>query len=148
VFQNPRCMNCHALDFPRQGEDGHRHAFNVVRGSDDHGAAGLHCNACHQAASQAASGVPGAPSWRLAPRSMAWEGLSAGQIGRAILDPKKSRMSPAELVRHLTEDDLLGWAWHPGTDSHGKPRALPPLSRDQFVALAVRWVAAGSACPD
>ena len=60
VLQSPRCMNCHTReDFPRQGDDRHRHTFQVTRGPTNHGAAGLHCATCHQSVNQAASGVPG-----------------------------------------------------------------------------------------
>ncbi len=63
VFQHPRCMNCHPrIDFPRQGDDRHRHAMNVTRGPADRGAPGLHCSTCHQSSNQTASGVPGAPA--------------------------------------------------------------------------------------
>src|SRR5690242_478705 len=102
VLQSPRCMNCHARgDFPRQGDDGHRHVFNVARGPEDRGAAGLHCGTCHQTVNQAASGVPGAPDWRLAPRRMAWEGLSVAELCRALLDPARGGMHADELVPHL-----------------------------------------------
>jgi hypothetical protein len=87
VLQHPRCMNCHPrTDFPRQGDDRHRHTMNVMRGPADRGAPGLHCSACHQSTNQAASGVPGAPDWHLAPLRMAWDGLSAGELCRALLD--------------------------------------------------------------
>ena len=53
VLQHPRCMNCHTgEDFPRQSDDAHRHQMNVTRGSEDSGAAGLHCSACHQEQNQ------------------------------------------------------------------------------------------------
>ena len=33
VLSNPRCINCHtATNYPQQGDDRHRHLFNVVRG--------------------------------------------------------------------------------------------------------------------
>src|SRR5579871_6095 len=39
VLQHPRCMNCHTRsEFPRQWDDRHRHAMNVLRGPADHGA--------------------------------------------------------------------------------------------------------------
>src|SRR5579862_5132139 len=97
VFQSARCMNCHPrAAFPTQGDDRHRHLMNVARGPDDHGAPGLHCGTCHQAENQTASGVPGAPDWHLAPLRMAWEGLSPGEICRALLDPKRGGMKPAQ----------------------------------------------------
>src|ERR1041385_8478193 len=50
VLRHPRCMNCHSRgDFPRQGDDSHRHMMNVRRGRDGQGVAGLRCSTCHQA---------------------------------------------------------------------------------------------------
>ncbi len=35
VLRHPRCMNCHSTgDYPRQGDDGHRHTMGVRRGGD------------------------------------------------------------------------------------------------------------------
>lgn len=140
-------MNCHtSTGFPRQGDDRHRHTMNVSRGADGHGAAGLRCGTCHQSANQAASGVPGAPDWHLAPLSMAWEGLTPAQLCRVLFDPGKGGLKPAGLAAHL-ETSFVRWAWSPGTDAHGRPRSTPPISHRAFVALARRWVATGAVCP-
>jgi hypothetical protein len=102
VFAHPRCMNCHTEElFPRQGDDEHRHTPNVARGPNDNGAAGLHCRTCHQEENQAASGVPGAPDWHLAPAPMAWQGLSAGDLCRALRDPARGAMPPDQLLAHF-----------------------------------------------
>jgi hypothetical protein len=147
VLQHPRCMNCHPRsDFPRQGNDRHRHTMNVTRGADDHGAVGLQCRTCHQSANQSASGVPGAPDWHLAPVRMAWEGLTMGEVCRALLDPARGGLQPTQLVAHLNTG-LVRWAWAPGTDTHSQPRATPPMSHRQFVELAREWVATGAGCP-
>jgi len=147
VLQSPRCMNCHTrTDFPRQGDDRHRHIMNVARGPDDHGAVGLRCGTCHQSANQPASGVPGAPDWHLAPLSMAWEGLTPPQLCRVLFDPQKGALRPAQLIPHL-ETEFVLWAWSPGVDAHGRPRSTPPMSHRAFVALARRWIATGAACP-
>lgn len=147
VFEHPRCMNCHSrADFPRQGDDRHRHSMNVARGPKDHGAPGLQCSTCHQAANQAASGVPGAPDWHLAPLRMAWEGLTPGDLCRALLDPLRGGMQPEKLVAHL-DTGLVRWAWTPGTDVHGTPRTSPPLSHEELVEVARQWVATGTQCP-
>jgi hypothetical protein len=99
VLKHPRCINCHTSeDFPRQGDDRHRHTFNVTRGVDDRGAVAMRCGTCHQSANQMASGVPGAQGWRLAPLRMAWEGLSTGDLCRALLDPQRGGMTPAKFV--------------------------------------------------
>jgi hypothetical protein len=149
VLTHPRCLNCHtSVDYPRQGDDQHRHAFNVRRGPDDKGAAAMRCQTCHQAANQDASGVPGAPGWRLAPLRMAWDGLSPAQLCRALLDPTRGGMTPASLTAHLENERLVAWAWRPGRTSVGVERRPPPLSHDEFVALVRKWVALGAACPD
>ena len=49
VLHHPRCMNCHSKgDFPRQGDDGHRHTMDVRRGAHGNGVAGMSCSTCHQ----------------------------------------------------------------------------------------------------
>ena len=62
VLQSSRCMNCHVIgDRPRQGEDRHIHAQNVMRGRDGKGLPGLMCSNCHQDRNQeSAGGPPGA----------------------------------------------------------------------------------------
>ena len=89
VLTHPRCMNCHTLtDYPRQGDDRHRHSMNVRRGPDNHGLPGMVCTTCHNRANNGASGVPGADEdWHLAPLSMGWEGLSRRQLCETLKDP-------------------------------------------------------------
>jgi hypothetical protein len=147
VLQHPRCMNCHTRDaFPRQGDDEHPHIMNVSRGTDGHGALGLRCSTCHQRTNQAASGVPGAPDWHLAPLSMAWEGLTPSQLCRVLFDPRKGALAPRQLAAHLGTP-FVRWAWAPGTSAHGQLRSTPPISHRAFVDLAQRWVDSGAACP-
>jgi hypothetical protein len=147
VLQHPRCMNCHTnTDFPRQGDDRHRHVANVARGPDGRGAAGLHCSTCHQAANQITSGVPGAADWHLAPLRMAWEGLSVPELCRALADPVRGAMTPDQWVAHI-QTPLVVWAWSPGADAHARARSTPPLTHDAFVEITRRWVASGASCP-
>lgn len=149
VFQHPRCMNCHtSTDFPRQGDDQHRHAMNVRRGSDGTGVPAMRCASCHRRSNNAGTGVPGAEEdWRLAPLSMGWEGLSIGEICRNLSDPAKNGgRTGRQVVDHL-HTHLVMWAWSPGKTSHGEPRTSPPLSHAEFVAAAEAWIAAGAPCP-
>jgi hypothetical protein len=147
VLQSPRCMNCHtSTDFPRQGDDRHRHLMLVVRGPHDHGSPALHCQTCHHDTNNTETGVPGAPDWRLAPLSMAWEGLSAAQICQVMFDPKRGGLQPDKFVAHI-ETPLVQWAWDPGTDLDGHTRATPPVPRDEFLQLAREWVLSGTKCP-
>jgi hypothetical protein len=149
VLTHPRCLNCHPKsDSPRQGQFERIHVPPITRGAGGHGPAGLQCSACHQAENNTASGVPGAPHWQLAPRSMAWEGLSPGQLCRALNDRKKNgNRSVAATVKHLTADELVGWGWHPGTDAAGKPREPVPIPKEEFVGIVHAWAKVGAPCP-
>jgi len=144
VLTHPRCLNCHTrVDYPKQGDDRHRHLFRVARGPDDRGAKAMTCSTCHQSINNVASGVPGAPDWHLAPLRMAWEGLSVGQLCRTLKDTSKNggRSLPA-LVEHLTADRLVQWAWSPGGG-----RVPPPIGQSEFHDLVHEWADSGAACP-
>ena len=149
VFRHPRCSNCHTItDFPRQGDDRHRHTMNVRRGPDGHGVAAQHCRACHQRANQVASGVPGADEdWHLAPLSMGWEGLSDSELCRHLLDPMRNGGRSGQKVLDHLGTNLVRWAWSPGLRRSGEPRSVPPLDYDSFIREAHRWIDAGGACP-
>ncbi len=91
VLTHPRCVNCHpAGDRPRQGEQGRLHQPPVVRGADGHGLAAMRCSICHQSANFDPARVPGHPEWHLAPREMAWEGKTLGEICEQIKDPARN----------------------------------------------------------
>lgn len=149
VLTHQRCVNCHPSDdYPRQGEDSHVHNFGVRRGPDNQGTAALGCAACHQGENNANSGVPGAPEWSLAPVSMAWQGLSRVEIARSMLDPARNGgRDLEELVKHLTEHELVLWAWDPGVDANGTPREKPPVGKEEYIAAVKAWVAAGAPIP-
>ena len=122
VLSHPRRVNCHPKgDSPKQGLDARVHSPPVARGAHDTGVAGLQCAACHRTANYRASGVPGAPNWHLAPASMAWEGLSAGELCRSMLDKSRNgSKTVAQIVHHLTRDELVAWGWAPGVDADGR----------------------------
>lgn len=145
VLTHPRCLNCHTrVDFPRQGDDRHRHTLLVGRGPQDNGAPGLRCSTCHQASNQDASGVPGAPNWHLAPLAMAWENLSAGELCRALKDPAKNGARDLEaLLHHMSSDALVLWGWQPG--AWRQPVAIP---HGEFVTALSRWAELGGPCPE
>jgi len=146
VLAHKRCINCHpAGDRPLQGEDAHPHNFNVQRGPDGHGVAALKCQSCHQSENNNLAGVPGAPEWHLAPRSMKWEGLSKAEIARSMLDPARNGgRSLEETVHHLTEHPLVLWAWNPGVDANGQAREKPPVAMDDYIAAVKTWAKAGA----
>lgn len=150
VLTHKRCVNCHpAGDRPRQGEDSHYHNFGVRRGEDGHGLPALQCATCHQQENNDYSGVPGAPDWGLAPLKMQWEGLSRVEIARSILDPARNGgRTLEETVHHLTEHELVLWAWEPGVDGNGVPREKPPVPKEEYIKAVKEWAAAGAPIPE
>lgn len=150
VLTHRRCVNCHPNDgVPRQGEDSHPHYFDMARGKAGRGFDATQCGTCHQAENNPYSGVPGAPEWSLAPHSMRWDGLSRVEIAKSMLDPARNGgRSPEDVMHHLTEHELVLWAWEPGVDARGKPREKPPVSKADYIAAVKRWFAAGSPIPN
>ena len=144
VLEGPRCMNCHPRgDRPSQGDDRHVHLMNVQRGPTDRGMPAMTCLGCHQEHNNDRAGVPGAPHWRLAPKSMGWTGLSRSELCRTLLDRSKNGgRSPAALMAHMTGDEIVLWAWHPGSE-----RTPPVVSAEDFKRALEVWVNAGAPCP-
>ncbi len=152
VLRHPRCINCHPSDnYPRQGDDMHKHLFNVQRGNDDRGAIGMKCISCHGASNNKYSGVPGAPEpddpnksrWHLAPLSMGWMGLNDAELGERLLNREMNgNMSPEDLVKHMEEDPLVLWGWNPGGD-----RAPIPIPHEEFMKTLKEWVDTGAHVP-
>ncbi|HKF44051.1 MAG TPA: hypothetical protein VKG01_13185 [Thermoanaerobaculia bacterium] len=149
VLQHPRCQNCHIPgDAPLQFDQGLPHAQNVRRGPDGNGSPGLTCATCHGAANPPTAWgehmPPGAPSWKLPPpgHKMVFIGLSSGALCRLVKDPAKNGGRNFEaLIRHVSEDALVGWGWSPGVG-----RAPVPIPRDEFVARFKDWIGAGAPC--
>jgi hypothetical protein len=155
VLTHPRCINCHtATNYPQQGDDRHRHLFNVVRGPGDKGVPGLNCSTCHQAANADSTGVPGGHNWHLAPLSMKWQDLndrilSSPEVCKAVTDPSKNNhLDGAGLLKHHEHEPLVHWSFQPGLRRDGTARSLPPLTYEQFVAATRTWVDAGTPCPE
>jgi cytochrome c5 len=147
VFTSPRCQNCHpAGNSPMQGDDSHVHLQNVKRGKDGHGVYGMRCDTCHQSANLPGENMPpGSPKWSLpAPENkMVFVGRTPTALCRQLKDPKQTGgRSLAQLLEHVSSDDLVGWGWDPGTG-----RNPPPLSRADTVAQMKAWIDGGAACP-
>jgi cytochrome c5 len=147
VFVSPRCQNCHPSgDAPLQGDDSHVHIQDVKRGPDGKGVYGMKCNTCHQVANLPGNNMPpGNPKWSLPPANMKMviQGETAGQFCRQLKDPAKNgHRSLAQIIEHVSSDDLVGWGWNPGDG-----RTLPPLDRPEFVTAMKTWVDNGAACP-
>ena len=143
VLTHPRCTNCHpAGDRPRQGDQTRLHQPPVTRGADGHGLAAMRCSICHTNANFEPGRMPGHPEWHLAPREMAWEGKTIGEICVQLKDPARNGgRKLEELIHHIGEDTLVGWAWAPGAG-----RSPAPGTQKQAGALAEAWVKTGAAC--
>jgi mono/diheme cytochrome c family protein len=154
VLTYPRCINCHtATNYPQQGDDRHRHLFNVVRGPGGKGVSGLNCATCHQSANADSTGVPGGYSWHLAPVSMKWQDtndniLSSTEVCRSLTDRSRNgSLDGPGILRHHQQEPLVLWAFQPGRRRDGNERSLPPLTHEQFVSATRTWVDAGMPCP-
>ncbi|MET4215805.1 hypothetical protein ACVWWG_006891 [Bradyrhizobium sp. LB7.2] len=144
VLTHPRCTNCHpAGDRPHQGDNARLHQPPVTRGADGLGLDAMRCNTCHQKANFEPGRMPGHPDWHLAPREMAWEGKTIGEICEQIRDPARNGGRKVEdLIDHIGKDTLVGWAWKPGFG-----RSPAPGTQEQGGALVEAWVKTGAACP-
>jgi len=143
VLQHPRCLNCHpGGDRPSQG-GGYPHQPAVQRGADGLGVTTMRCATCHQAANFDPGRVPGNPKWRLAPIEMAWQQRTLGQICEQVKDPAlNGGHTLAEIVEHMSRDELVGWAWKPGVG-----REPVPGTQAAFGALVKAWADSGAVCP-
>jgi hypothetical protein len=144
VLQHPRCLNCHQLDAPLQGDARRPHIPLVVRGPENQGVSAMKCANCHNAmGNNPTSRTPGAPHWQLAPVSMLWQGLSGGALCRSVKDPQKNgKRSLEDIVTHMGTDKLVLWGWDPGAG-----REAVSLGHDEFMKQVHVWVAGGAACP-
>jgi hypothetical protein len=146
VLHHPRCMNCHSKgDFPRQGDDSHRHTMNVRRGPDGHGFVAVKCSTCHQDHNLEGRHVPpGAPDWHLPSPEMPmiWEGLTNRQLCELFKDPKQNgSRNVDQIVEHMTTPLVL-WGWNPG-----EGRNPVPVPQAEFLANVKEWASKGAACP-
>src|ERR1700693_1623857 len=146
VLRHPRCMNCHSSgDFPRQGDDSHRHSMQVRRGDDGHGMSAVKCSTCHQDHNLVGLHMPpGAPDWHLPPPAMPmiWEGLTDHQLCELLKDPQQNgHRAGDQMVEHM-HTPLVLWGWNPGDG-----RSPAPMSPREFLAKIEEWAAKGAACP-
>ena len=103
----------------------------------------MRCPICHQKANFDPGRVPGHPEWHLAPREMAWEGKTLGEICAQIKDRERNGgRSLEELAHHIGNDTLVGWAWAPGFG-----RRPAPGTQKEAGALVEAWVKTGAVCP-
>jgi hypothetical protein len=146
VLRHPRCMNCHSHgDFPRQGDDGHRHTMQILRGPGGQGVNAVTCSTCHQDHNLVGWHMPpGAPGWQLpSPATpMIWEGLSDRQLCELFKDPNRNGHRTVEQIVEHTHTPLVLWGWSPGNG-----RTPVPMPQSDFLAKVQEWAAKGAACP-
>lgn len=149
VLTHPRCINCHPVTrTPAQGDDMRLHVPYFDASDSTHGPAGLTCSACHGAENRTLLGsrlrsIPGNAHWQLAPQSMGWQGQTLRQICEQLKDPERNGARTLDdLIRHVNEDHLVEWAWHPG-----EGRTPAPGDQAAFGRLVAAWVGTGAACP-
>jgi hypothetical protein len=145
VLQNPRCLNCHQLNSPLQGDSRRVHIPRVVRGTDNQGVGAMRCRNCHNnMGNNPTSGTPGGLHWQLAPVSMLWQGLSSRDLCRAVKDPKHNgNRDGSALIKHMEDEPLVLYGWDPG-----KGREPVPIPHEKVVEDMKIWVAGGMACPN
>jgi len=151
VLTHQRCVNCHpAGNTPRKGDDSHvTRSLGVPRGEHGHGLKGISCETCHAEENNDFSGVPGAPEWALAPEHMTWEGKTRVEIATQMMDPQRNGGRTAiEIMKHLTEHELVLWAWEPGVDAEGIPREKPPVSKEEYIKAVKEWIENGAVIPE
>lgn len=143
VLRHPRCLNCHQLERPLQGDSRRIHIPPVVRGSDNLGAGTMRCYNCHNDRNNEMARVPGAPKWSLAPSSMNWEGKSDAELCELLKTPELYHdRFPDALLQHVAEEHLVLWGWKPDSG-----RSAIQLDHAEFVNLVKAWVEGGLACP-
>ena len=150
VLTHERCINCHPSDhIPKQGDDSHPHYFGMSRGEGNMGFDATKCTTCHQNDNNPYSGVPGAPEWSLAPEKMKWEGLTRAEIARSMLNKENNgNRNHEELIHHLTEHELVLWAWTPGVDAEGLEREKPPVPLEEYRKAVHEWFENGAIIPE
>jgi len=150
VLQHARCQNCHPRgDAPLQGEDGHPHLQNVLRGPDGHGMVGERCTTCHGPMNPPDTygehTPPGvATGWRMPKpeERLVFVGVAPGALCEQIKDPARNGGKDMAALRAHLDDPLVTWAWAPGLG-----RTPPPVTRQAFLDAWTAWAGAGAPCP-
>jgi hypothetical protein len=143
VLRHPRCLNCHQLEHPLQGDSRRMHIPPVVPGPDNFGAGTMRCYNCHNDRNNEMARVPGAPKWSLAPANMLWEGKSSAELCELLkMQSLYQSAIPEAIIEHMAEEHLVLWGWDPGPGR--TPVSIP---HDEFVRLVKVWVTAGLPCP-
>jgi hypothetical protein len=146
VIQHPRCVNCHVEDVLLQGDEQKPHMPPVQRGVADVGVPGMMCSTCHGAENvdvKEGWSMPGHAPWKAAPIKQKWLGKTLSEICAQLKDTDRNGGKSLDaVVKHIAEDGLVGWGFHPG-----KGRQKAPGTQEEAGALAKAWVKSGAHCP-
>ncbi len=150
VLQHPRCQNCHPDgDAPLQGDDGHVHAQNVMRGPAGRGAVGMECTTCHVPANPPSGYGAHIPpgyinGWHMPPpeHKLVFVGVAPGALCEQVKDPARNGGKDMAALRAHLDDPLVQWGWSPGFG-----RAPVPTPRAKFLDAWETWARAGAPCP-
>jgi hypothetical protein len=161
----------------RQGDDRHPHLYAVLRGDvfefktvetnftiyPGEGPLFERCIACHGAANDPVTGIPGTtnrhfnpgqPFWFMPPKSIAWESapgvpFTGPELCAQIKDnTRNGNRELTDVLSHLNTKPLALWPFNHDTRPDGQPRTTPPpLSHAGFVKAFGQWIDEGAPCP-
>lgn len=149
VISHPRCINCHPSNkVPKRGMEGTPHPYGRDGATSELSFDVLLCASCHKEKNDDYAGQPGAPHWALAPHSMAWKGKTKAEIAASMLNRENNgNRSKEDILKHLTEDELVLWAFNPGLKADGTAREKPPVSEEVYVKAVKTWFENGAVIP-
>ena len=151
VLQHPRCQNCHPPgDAPLQGDDGHPHQQNVLRGPTGSGLVGEECTTCHGQANPPSNyGLhipPGSSEgWHMPPPGLrlVFVGTPPRALCEQVKDPSRNGGKDMAALRSHLDTPLVTWGWDPGFG-----RTPVPIARQVFLQAWETWASAGAPCPN
>lgn len=150
VATSPRCVNCHQVDHPLNGDAGVPHRMFISRNIIP---LGMRCTTCHSASGDPTFPLPPtAPGWNMpSPAKALSRQMSPAELCAAWKDPGKNFRESGdrkgegrtlrEMLEHISTDALVRQSWHSGG------RTPPPGSHDDFVKDFAAWIDNGAACP-
>lgn len=145
VCNHPRCVNCHALDRPLQGDESRPHLMNVKRGRGSEGVPGLLCSSCHNKLAVEGDGMPQGvfgDFWHMPPRRMHFIDVSKRTLAERFRNARFTGLDAEGMKDHAARDAILGHGWNPGTH-----RTPVPISREDFAKAMQTWVDGGMPLP-
>lgn len=152
AFKHPRCLNCHGVVDPLTGAN---HGGGKVDAGPQNNGRGITtpmgngtCLQCHTAGvKREATGEESGP-WFLAPALMSFVGKEPKTLCEQVSDfgfpdPTDPPLSMQHFHDHIVEDPRIGLGFEGLSGGAAKKPDPPPMNRQQFVALAMKWATQG-----